>query len=67
MPEWIPVEQALPEPMREVMVCTKPGNGFVARRSIVTGKWISIPGHWNLEVIAWQPLPAPYQPKKVKP
>lgn len=66
---WIPVEERLPEKRTSCLVTVK-YNGFMG----MYGTWIKT-GHlesdndwWGDcmggEVIAWQPLPEPYKPKK---
>ena len=62
---WIPVEEQLPEPGREVLAYIKHNyakDGWRAYRVYeYTDHWV---GMGNLcEVIAWMPLPEPYKPE----
>lgn len=59
---WIPVEERLPEANGEYLNVTVKGYGTrVAYRSESDGTWRFANGlHVCAQVIAWQPLPAPY-------
>ena len=71
---WIPVSEALPnftpnEKQRQVLVTLE---DFEGKRFATTAKYDERSGSWfdfdkarfvNFKVVAWQPLPAPYQPK----
>ena len=66
---WIPVEEALPGLLETVLI-TFAGieAGFIVTEAYINaGGWKSARSEWcydNDKVIAWQPLPAPYQPAK---
>lgn len=73
--DWIPVEKRLPEKYREVIaqfeVRTINAQNEVIKSTYMHvlyldehGYWKSIVGIPNGKVIAWQPLPEPYQPEK---
>lgn len=64
---WIPVTKKLPE--ETVLVCMKDGGIFIGNLATVDGKREWHDDGWeheyNLdEVIAWQPLPDPYEPQE---
>ena len=60
---WTSIEDQLPAKMAHVLVTD--GTGEV-RLSEYRGNdwWVSVPGGWNLYVVAWMPLPGPYMPAK---
>lgn len=72
---WIPVEDGLPEDCEEIVLVQVSGrpaknilldNAFEFACYEKEEGWIldNYPGWKNLDVIAWQPLPEPYKPKK---
>lgn len=66
---WIPVEEGLPDKYTEVLVSFEDGfNGVVAWYSNIDKTWWNANTERPIEakVIAWRPLPAPYQPKEEK-
>ncbi len=64
---WIPCSERLPEPIRPVLVTLR--NWMNDKYFVRVGRFHT--DHWktdegiieNSVVLAWQPLPAPYQPK----
>lgn len=73
--DWIPVEDGLPEDCEEIVLVQVSGrpaknilldNAFEFACYEKEEGWIldNYPGWKNLDVIAWQPLPEPYKPKK---
>ena len=66
-PEWIPVSERLPE--RDVDVLTYHRNEsfcyyYVSWIDDYSGKWTGFIGSLSDEVLAWMPLPEPYQEEK---
>ena len=65
---WIPCSERLPDTehisgvSESVLVTTNIHSIFTAEYHR-NGKWLDDVGDWSLDVIAWMPLPAPYQPK----
>ena len=53
-PHWIPCSERLPEALEEVLVTSKYGHVYTSR--IVHGEF-----EYGGEVIAWMPLPEPYE------
>lgn len=66
-PMWIPVSEKLPEEGKEVLTCSN--GGFIEIQSIegTYGYWENQHGDWSDvdEVIAWMPLPKPYEPQEI--
>ena len=56
-PRWIPVSERLLEALEEVLVTSKYGHVYTSR--IVHGEF-----EYGGEVIAWMPLPKPYEVKE---
>ena len=66
-PKWIPVSERLPEFRKEVLTCTD--GGFIEIQSLEEsygGYWENQKGDWSDfdEIIAWMPLPTPYEPQE---
>ena len=72
---WIPVEKRLPEDCEEIVLVQVSGkmaeniwfdNAFELATYVNGEGWIleNYPECENPKVIAWQPLPEPYKPKK---
>lgn len=72
---WIPVEERLPEDCEEIVLVQVSGkmaeniwfdNAFELATYVNGEGWIleNYPEWQNPKVIAWQPLPEPYKPKK---
>ena len=59
---WIPSSERLPQEDEWVLVTT--ANNDIDLNRVRNGKWIA---EFRIEVIAWQPLPQPYQPKQQEP
>ena len=62
--EWIPVEERLPEARKDVLVCVKTGWILVAWYGSGGKRWHISPsdvGTLHENIVAWMPLPAPYQ------
>lgn len=73
--DWIPVEERLPEDCEEIVLVQVSGkmteniwfdNAFELATYVNGEGWIldNYPEWENPKVIAWQPLPEPYKPKK---
>ena len=61
---WIPVEERLPEARKDVLVCVKTGWILVAWYGSGGKRWHISPsdvGTLHENIVAWMPLPAPYQ------
>ncbi len=74
---WIPVEERLPEDCEEIVLVQVSGkmaeniwfdNAFELATYVNGEGWIleNYPECENPKVIAWQPLPEPYKPKKLQ-
>lgn len=65
MTEWIKCSERMPETWADVLFSTELGRVYFGRWSEITRRWIghmlSIGPH---QVLAWMPLPKPYQPEK---
>ena len=63
---WIPVEEALPEDERQVLVSMYRHLTWVTIGSYVGGEWVVNQYFTELgvDVRAWQPLPQPYEPER---
>lgn len=63
--EWIPVTERLPEEGLTVLILAESGNIEFGQRDENKWEWLaeSIADYWTEaeEVIAWQPLPEPYE------
>ena len=62
---WIPCSEQLPEECIEVLVSVKEIDGSIYTRTswIQDDVWVIKKTPLNPTVIAWRPLPEPYQPK----
>lgn len=65
-PKWIPVSERLPQYGKEVLTCSNGGFIEIQSREGTYGYWENQHGDWSVadEVIAWMPLPKPYEPKE---
>ena len=65
MSKWIPVSERLPEEGLTVLILAENGNIEFGQRDENKWEWLaeSIADYWTEaeEVIAWQPLPEPYE------
>ena len=64
---WIPCSERMPEKYNRVLAHTDAGGYYIAHvngcgKFVCTAECVSTVIE-NSDVIAWQPLPAPYQPK----
>ena len=64
---WIPCSERMPEKYNRVLAYTDAGGYYIAHvngcgKFVCTAECVSTVIE-NSDVIAWQPLPAPYQPK----
>ena len=69
-PKWIPVSERLPDSQTEVIVSCRDDSADNIYRYTASG-WITTDGeYWivdneiNPYVIAWMPLPKPYEPQE---
>ena len=60
---WIPVNERLPEDGKQVLCCNKYGSVFTSELTWSKG-YLMFGRHYD--VIAWMPLPEPYQEGKKK-
>ena len=62
---WIPCSEKLPEVFDNVLICTKEGGRTIGHRcpNQKFGRFYDLHSSAIDDVIAWQPLPEPYQPK----
>lgn len=64
-PKWIPVTERLPEEGLTVLILAENGHIEFGQRDENKWEWLaeSIADYWTEaeEVIAWQPLPEPYE------
>ena len=58
---WIPCSERLPEEDTTVIACFS--NGLVTELVFYNGIFHGTYGYTEKMIIAWQPLPQPYQPK----
>ena len=59
--QWIPVSERLPEESDLYLVSVADASAYVDATyyDVKEGKWREL--EWNEEVIAWMPLPKPYE------
>ncbi len=66
--KWIPVSERLPEEETDVLICNANGDIEISRGSHSTemkNEFIWYTSGWRFgKVIAWQPLPKPYEEKR---
>ena len=61
---WVPCSERLPEAHKNVLVCENDGEIHLCRYNANMKRFFYDGSDWDIklsEVIAWQPLPAPYQ------
>lgn len=61
---WVPCSERLPEAHKNVLVCENDGEIHLCRYNGNMKRFFYDGSDWDIklgEVIAWQPLPAPYQ------
>ena len=59
--EWIPVSERLPERYKDVIVTDIEVSETYLSRYIGNGYWECDNGTFKNRIIAWQPLPEPYE------
>ena len=60
--EWIPVSERLPEEGKQVLCCNRQGSVFTSAITYRNSNMVSFGQH--CDVIAWMPLPQPYEPQE---
>ena len=62
---WISIEKKQPEPFDNVFICTKEGGRAIAHRcpNQASERYYDLHSSAIDNVIAWQPLPEPYEQK----
>ena len=61
---WIPCSERLPDYFDNVLVCTQSGGKTIASLLHSPIEWKDIHMYKIENVVAWMPLPSPYEPKK---
>lgn len=62
--KWIPVSERLPKLYEEVIVTDIETTGTYLSRYIGNGHWECDNGLFDNRIIAWMPLPKPYEPQE---
>lgn len=66
-PKWIPCSKRLPEDTHEVLCCTDEDEMFVATAYVYEDGYDFDDNEgmaWRGEVVAWMPLPKPYEAER---
>ena len=58
--QWIPVNERLPEKGKQVLCCNKQGSVFTSAITYINSNGMVAFGQ-HCDVIAWMPLPNPYE------
>lgn len=60
---WVPMKERIPKAGKDILVCDIDGDIYYTHRSIVGGKsfYWDVGGDQIKNIVAWMPMPAPYQ------
>ena len=61
---WIPVGERLPEQLKDVIVTDIETSNTYQSRYFGNGYWECDNGYFRNRIIAWMPLPKPYEPQE---
>ena len=70
--DWIPTNKKLPNKDMRVLICNSGGGRYIAEYKNYFGQmefleWCNLTESWHIfsDIIAWQPLPKPYNEVKL--